>query len=695
MRWHVTVSGLAFAAAIAMPGAVQSPAPDARPAPAPGHFNVGATHAPRTERGLADVRQSPAKGAVLGIDVASGNHPGGAPIDWAQVAGAGYRFAFIKATEGSYYANPFYASDLAGAKAAGLLVAAYHFANPNDSSGTLQADFAVDHAGVGTDGATLPLVADLEFDPYTALDHTNECYGLTPAQMVSWIRAFVKEADRRTGQLPAIYTVSDWWDKCTGSSTAFAGDPLWIADYASADKTPLLPAGWSGYAYWQYTSTGKVPGVKIATDISALAPTALEVAAPGRQSVGANSNPSLPIRSLDSGQPLSYSATGLPAGLAIDPATGLITGTAPAAPTTWTASVTVTGTGLTPVTDTLTWDIHNLPDLQAPRARTGMTGGPQLLGVRAPDGLPGCTLTFTATGLPPGLQLSPCGLISGLLSQAGSYDPVISVTDSSGSVLAATSFGWQVHQPADTGPAGPIQLNHSRLCLGQTGSGIGAIQCRKGPSQSWTLHPVRRHHAGAAVPVLGERRKQTPKVAFLPKSIFQRWQLRADGRVTNVQSGDCLAVAGRKAGAESAVAALRRRRAAAVAAAGRAADGGDSWLVRECLGTGPRSGRAGPAARMPGRAGDLVDGRAGWHPAFWRPVPRADLPSRRWGPGGGGQLRRPAAERWQVFGGPLAVEILSPQVGLCLAVPGDQVLAPSLALGACTTTDPGATWRLP
>jgi hypothetical protein len=172
-----------------------------------------------------------------------------------------------------------------------------------------------------------------------------------------------------------------------------------------------------------------------------------------------------------------------------------------------------------------------------------MTGGPQLLQVRAPDGLPGCTLTFTATGLPPGLELSPCGLISGLLSQAGSYDPVISVFDASGSVsqgsvskgsvLASVPFRWQVHQPADTGPPGPIQLNHSRLC---------AVP-------------------GASVVVAG-----------------------CDGRPT---------------------------------------------------------------------------------------------------------------ERWQVFGGPLAVEILSPQVGLCLAVPGDQVLSPSLALGACTTTDPGATWRLP
>ena len=88
------------------------------------------------------------------------------------------------------------------------------------------------------DGATLPLVADLEFDPYTALDHTNECYGLTPAQLVSWIRAFVREVDRRTGQPPAIYTVSDWWDTCTASSAAFAADPLWIADYAPAHADP-------------------------------------------------------------------------------------------------------------------------------------------------------------------------------------------------------------------------------------------------------------------------------------------------------------------------------------------------------------------------------------------------------------------------------------------------------------------------
>jgi lysozyme len=35
------------------------------------------------------------------------NHPSCAPIDWSQVRGAGYRFAYVKTTEGNYYYNPY------------------------------------------------------------------------------------------------------------------------------------------------------------------------------------------------------------------------------------------------------------------------------------------------------------------------------------------------------------------------------------------------------------------------------------------------------------------------------------------------------------------------------------------------------------------------------------------------------------
>ena len=51
------------------------------------------------------------------------------------VARLGVWFAFIKSTEGTYYVNPYFKADAAAAKAAGLLVAAYHFANPANQTG--------------------------------------------------------------------------------------------------------------------------------------------------------------------------------------------------------------------------------------------------------------------------------------------------------------------------------------------------------------------------------------------------------------------------------------------------------------------------------------------------------------------------------------------------------------------------------
>ena len=156
------------------------------------------------------------------MDVAAAQHPGGAPIDWARVAATGYTFAAIKSTEGDYYANPYGAADLASAKAAGLYVTAYHFAIPNVGGGAAQADFALSHGVYAAGGRTARLELDVEYDPYTRTDHTNACYGLSPAQMVSWIGAFGAEAQRLTGQRPVIYTTPSWWAACTGGSTPSA-----------------------------------------------------------------------------------------------------------------------------------------------------------------------------------------------------------------------------------------------------------------------------------------------------------------------------------------------------------------------------------------------------------------------------------------------------------------------------------------
>ncbi len=415
-------------------------------------FNVGATHSPQLEHLLAGRPGvspraasrpgglSSAASTVQGIDVASVQHPGGAAINWGDVAAAGYRFAFIKVSEGSYYVNPYYASDAAGAQAAGMFAAPYAFAIPNYSGGALQADYALDNAGYAPDGRLLPPILDIEYDPYAGQDGTTGfCYGLTPAQMVSWISAFGTEIQRRTGQRPVIYSTAQWWDKCTGDSSAFSADPLWIANYDVS--SPAVPAAWQTWAYWQYTSSATVPGISLAggTDASYLSSTALELAAPGNQSDRVSSQVSLQAHALDAAPAVSYTATGLPAGTQIDATTGVVSGTLPATPASFPVVVNASATGDPSATQSFTWYVHRRVTLAHLASQTATIGAPVRYQVRAQDGLSGCTLEFSASGLPPGLAISSCGMISGWPVRAGSYTVAVRATDSSGATVASGS----------------------------------------------------------------------------------------------------------------------------------------------------------------------------------------------------------------------------------------------------------------
>jgi GH25 family lysozyme M1 (1,4-beta-N-acetylmuramidase) len=186
-----------------------------------------------------------------GLDVSSyqGN------VDWQQVAANGGTFAYIKATEGTYYVDStYFAEQYNGSYAAGLERGAYHFGIPNNSSGAAQADFFVARGGGWTrDGRTLPGMLDVEYNPYGP-----ECYGLTPAQMVAWIASFEGEYQYLTGRYAAIYTTTNWWRACTGNTGGFGSAPLIIANYGSSPFP--LPASWDHYDVWQYSDRGVFPG---------------------------------------------------------------------------------------------------------------------------------------------------------------------------------------------------------------------------------------------------------------------------------------------------------------------------------------------------------------------------------------------------------------------------------------------------
>ncbi|MEU8539002.1 lysozyme [Streptomyces sp. NPDC048717] len=262
MRVHrsgKTLAGAALAALtlllpLALSGtasAAQDPGPSAKKIPTRGtaHMGMGvlAHDGQNGQPGGA-----PAVAAQTeGVDVAGyqGN------VDWPTLWNSGVRWTYVKATEGTYYKNPYFAQQYNGSYNVGMIRGSYHFATPDTTTGTVQADYFVNNGGGWSkDGKTLPGALDIEWNPYG-----DACYGKTQSAMVTWIRDFLNRYKARTGRDAVIYTATSWWTQCTGNYAGFATtNPLWVARYASDVGT--LPAGWSYYTMWQYTSTGAYVG---------------------------------------------------------------------------------------------------------------------------------------------------------------------------------------------------------------------------------------------------------------------------------------------------------------------------------------------------------------------------------------------------------------------------------------------------
>ncbi|KOV92990.1 lysozyme [Streptomyces sp. NRRL B-3648] len=186
-----------------------------------------------------------------GVDVSSHQ----LDVDWQTLWNSGTRWAYTKATEGTSYTNPYFTQQYDGSYGSGMVRGAYHFATPDGAGGAAQADWFVDHGGGWSDdGKTLPGALDIEWNPYG-----DACYGKSQSGMVGWIRDFLNRYKSRTGRQAVIYTATNWWTQCTGDYAGFgATNPLWIARYAST--VGPLPAGWTSYTMWQYTSSGPTVG---------------------------------------------------------------------------------------------------------------------------------------------------------------------------------------------------------------------------------------------------------------------------------------------------------------------------------------------------------------------------------------------------------------------------------------------------
>jgi GH25 family lysozyme M1 (1,4-beta-N-acetylmuramidase) len=80
-----------------------------------------------------------------------------------------------------------------------------------------------------------------------------------------------------------------------------------------------------------------------------------------------------------------------------------------------------------------------------PGHRFGTAGTAVDLQIAPADPVPGQTLSFSATGLPLGLQISPSGLITGTPSSAGTYSVTVQASDGQGQ-SGTVSFSWAIRQ---------------------------------------------------------------------------------------------------------------------------------------------------------------------------------------------------------------------------------------------------------
>ena len=194
---------------------------------------------------------------------------------------------------------------------------------------------------------------------------------------------------------------------------------------------------------------------------------------PTSQSSAENATISMPLAASDpDGNPLTYSATGLPATLSVNAGTGLIAGTLTSTSAgTYTVTATASDGTLTN-SQTFTWTVTNVnraPVLTPPPNQTSAENATIALAVAAsdPDGDP---LTYSATGLPATLSVNAgTGLITGTLTYTSAGTYTVTATVSDGALTNSKTFTWTVtnvnRAPVLTPPADQTSAENATISL--------------------------------------------------------------------------------------------------------------------------------------------------------------------------------------------------------------------------------------
>jgi GH25 family lysozyme M1 (1,4-beta-N-acetylmuramidase) len=137
---------------------------------------------------------------------------------------------------------------------------AYHFANPDTALNDAlnEADFFLSLA--------TPARGDLV--PALDVEKTN---GLSVPEMQAWVGTWLERVRSVTGVRPMIYTSPNFWATYLGDTTQFADAGytiLWVAHWGvTSPRVPASNWGGNSWTFWQYTSSGTVPGISGNVDL--------------------------------------------------------------------------------------------------------------------------------------------------------------------------------------------------------------------------------------------------------------------------------------------------------------------------------------------------------------------------------------------------------------------------------------------
>jgi lysozyme len=212
----------------------------------------------------------------LGIDVSS--FQGG--INWSSAHSGGVKWAYAKATEGTYYQDSQFHNNINNGKAAGVQMGAYDFSRPDLYSPSTEANYFWSFAGssIIADGKSLyPMV---DFETFNGV--------VGASSYTAWMNAWASDVKAKTSHFlhPIIYCSAGSgacdlieYDKSGGITLS-----AWIANYNGENLYTGTPwscctccnawqagCGGANWTMWQVSSTGAIPGISGNVDLDAYA----------------------------------------------------------------------------------------------------------------------------------------------------------------------------------------------------------------------------------------------------------------------------------------------------------------------------------------------------------------------------------------------------------------------------------------